>query len=409
MEMKKVIGMLVVMTLPAAAWGQSMDSCMVMAEQHSIAVGIGQKQVERAEALEGTAFNLPATSLTLSQDFTDGGSPDNGLTISQEFALPSVYTARRRQLRAETELERRSLDVARLELFRDVASAYCTLAYQRRRVELLERQDSIYADFLALATARLNGGEAGRLEQLNAERTYQDNRMALLQAQTDMRVAALRLQNLTGQAVTPTPLTALSGPDLTTDATTTAGNGQSQNAVTRYLAQQERVAQTRLQSVRKEALPTFSVGLTGQLLIKGLNPYNIERERFREGDLMAVEVGVSVPLTFGANKARRRAAQAEVETAALQAALAQQQIGQQTLIAREQLARAQEALTYYGQHARERDNEIARTSTAAYRLGETDYVEHTQNLRAAIDTSLAEADAINQYNQALINLLFLQQ
>lgn len=395
------------------AGAQSLDSCYALARRHSLTVRAAEKQVERAEALQGTAFNLPATSISLSQDFTNGGSPDNGLTVSQEFSLPSVYSARRKQLRAETELERRQLAVTEQTLRQQVASAYWTLVYQRERIRLLTAQDSIYRQFEQLAAGKYRGGDVSRLEQLNAERLRQDNLLALKQARIDGVLAETRLNQLTGKKITPQDgeLRTLDGPD----GFFISGWNESANdslwrsgVITSFYDQQETVARQRLNSVRKESLPTFNIGVTGQLLIKGLNPYNIERERFREGDLMAVEVGVSLPLTFGATKAKRRAAQADVELAELQRQQMQRELDNQTQLLFMELVQAAQSVEYYNMYAREKVADIAHTSEVRYRYGEIDYVEHSQNLQTAITAALSHADAVQQYNQAIIKLNTLQ-
>lgn len=375
-----------------------------MAERSNPTVAVATKAIEQAKALEGTAFELDPTDIMFSQDLTGGGSPDNGISVSQQFALPSLYKARRRQLRAETELERRSRDVVLRSLRREVAAAYYDLHYQRERLQLLQAQDSVYAEFERLATAKTRGGETSRLEQLNAERLHADNQMAVFRADQDRQLALQRLQVLMGTTAEIVPRVDDFDQVNATDGSAASFDQTPEGA---YLAQKISVGQLQLQTLRREALPRFSVGLTGQLVLSGLNPYNVDRSRFDGGDLMAFEVGVSVPLSFGAQKARKRAAQAGIEQAQLEQQQAARLREGELLQARQRVERSEGIVRYY-QQAAARAAELARTSTVAYEQGEIGYVEHMQNLQTAAETQLARLDALNDYNQEKLTLKNLQ-
>ena len=81
-----------------------------------------------------------------------------------------------------------------------------------------------------------------------------------------------------------------------------------------------------LSLTKQEFMPGLSIGLTGQLLIKGFNPYDIERSRFDKGNFMGFEVGVSIPLFWGGQKAKVKAARREVELAEISRQQAERQI-----------------------------------------------------------------------------------
>ena len=80
---------------------------------------------------------------------------------------------------------------------------------------------------------------------------------------------------------------------------------------------QEEVANRQLKLEKRNGLPTFSVGASVQTVIKGFNPYNIDRSAYGGGNFMGFSVGVNIPLAFGAQKARVKATRKEVEMAQL--------------------------------------------------------------------------------------------
>jgi cobalt-zinc-cadmium resistance protein CzcA len=69
----------------------SLQQCIDLALDNSLYMRNGQIAVGKAKDLQGTAFDIEKTSISLSQDPTSGGSPDNGITISQTFDFPTVY------------------------------------------------------------------------------------------------------------------------------------------------------------------------------------------------------------------------------------------------------------------------------------------------------------------------------
>lgn len=84
----------------------SLQQCIDLALDNSLYMRNGQIAVGKAKDLQGTTFDIEKTSITLSQDPTSGGSPDNGILISQTFDFPTVYNARNKFLKAETALRK---------------------------------------------------------------------------------------------------------------------------------------------------------------------------------------------------------------------------------------------------------------------------------------------------------------
>ena len=70
--------------------------------------------------------------------------------------------------------------------------------------------------------------------------------------------------------------------------------------------------------------------------------------------------------------------------------------------------RAQKVLDYYTRQGNAQGEKMARLSQISYENGEIGYVEYIQNLQTALDVQLRFADAVNDYNQAIINLKFIK-
>ncbi len=64
-------------------------------------------------------------------------------------------------------------------------------------------------------------------------------------------------------------------------------------------------------------------------------------------------------------------------------------------------------LQYYNGENIDKANEIVRLSTTEYENGEINYVEYVNALNEAIDMRMKQADVINEYNEAVLALMAL--
>jgi len=384
----------------------SLADCLRMARENNLSVKAGGIAVERAKALQGTAFDLDKTGITLSQDPTGGGSPDNALQFSQTIAFPTVYGAKRKLLKEETELERTRLELTTQEVEKSVATEYCNLLYTIERRHILMRQAEIYKRFQFLADTKLKYGETGKLEQMNAHRLGKENEMALRNADKDVETARLRLQQLLNTSETIAPmedsLVVLYGQD-----ELSADPSPATQPLSRMLEQRQRVARQGVKVARQGFMPDISVAASTQLLIKGWNPYDVDRSRFEKGNFMGFEVGVSVPLFYGAQKARLKAAKHDAELAETQATQQLRQYETLRQAAQNELLKAQESLNYYQEQGLREAEELERISQVSYEKGAIGYVEYIQNLQTAAEMRNSRAAAVNEFNLAAINLKYI--
>ena len=402
-----IIGILAAGAAVAAGAQEAMtlEQCLEVAMSQNIGVAAAQMAVERAKAMQGSSFDLPATELALAQDATNGGGTDNNISIAQSFDFPTVYVQRRKHLVAQTNLERSNLEVAKNELKKEVIGNYYLLVHAAEVVKIYEHQDSIYKNFAYIAGERLKAGEAGRLEMMNADRLCKENWHELLRARAAYSGIQLVLQGLMNYHTTITPATKLDAIDNNLPA---AQLNFAASPMGEVFAGKVAVSERNLSVAKQEYLPSFNFAIKNQLLIKGFNPYNISREKFDKGSFVGFEVGMSVPLVFGSRHAKANAAKGEVQIAKMEQAQAQLAANQQYQQYMVQLSQASQTMAYYNQEAHQNASELARIAQISYENGEISYVEYIQNLQAAAQTHRQHIDAINDYNQIIISLNYLQ-
>lgn len=407
MNYKPVIVLLVLLAgiMPAVAQNPpsrvlTYQECVDSALAASPSLKAASLSAEKARVLQGTAFNPPMTEITLKQETTGGGGPENGVYFGQEFEFPSVYVSRHKALTAQTELERNRILALMLEVENQVADIYYSLLYYRQLLNLNAELGEIYESFCKVAAARLNAGESSALELMNAERVREKNRLdgQLLLSEYDSRLQSLG--TVTGCSGSIAPVNIPFGPiefipaDFDYASSAMGVVGLSRIAV----------ADREVALAKNEFLPGIKIGATVQALIKSFNPYHIERLPFEKGNFMGFEVGLTVPLFFGSHSSRLKAADLESRISRLDFEAEAMEASRECDALRTRLAALGSQLEYYEETAIPRADEIRRLALVSYELGDIDYIEYIANIETAYALYREYADCINEYNTTVISL-----
>lgn len=383
----------------------TLQQCFQLADRQNLALQSGRKAVEKAQVMQGTAWNLDKTEIAFSQNPASSGDTDNGLTFSQSIEFPTVYTARRGQLKAETQAEKSRLNVTSQQLRLEIANVYYAMLYQTRRLQILLQQDSVIQRYCDVAGKRYKAGEARQLEFLSADRMRNDNRLEMTKVKNEaenLQTALMALLNTTTPVVPAadnlvipqrSPMNAAFNYQQTADA-------QYQKDLISALDKEVKCAKTGY-------APSLSLALRSQLLIDSWDPYHINRQRFTEGNFFGFEVTVGIPLFYGATKAKVKAAQKDREVALLAMQQEQREKERDYKQGYNRLQNAIKRMEYYSGENMAKAKDIERLSTLEYENGEISYVEYASALQEAIDMRLKQAEVVNEYNEAVLALMAL--
>lgn len=383
----------------------TLQQCFQLADRQNLALQSGRKAVEKAQVMQGTAWDLDKTEIAFSQNPASSGDTDNGLTFSQSIEFPTVYSARRGKLKAETQAEKSRLNVTSQQLRLEIANVYYAMLYQTHRLQILQQQDSVIQRYCDVAAKRYKAGEARQLEFLSADRMRNDNRLEMTKVKNEaenLQTALMALLNTTTPVVPAadnlvisqrSPLNAAFNYQQTADA-------QYQKDLITALDKEVKCAKTGY-------APSLSLALRSQLLIDSWDPYHINRQRFTEGNFFGFEVTVGVPLFYGATKAKVKAAQKDREVALLAMQQEQREKERDYKQGYNRLQNAIKRMEYYSGENMAKAKDIERLSTLEYENGEISYVEYASALQEAIDMRLKLAEVVNEYNEAVLALMAL--
>ena len=404
------LGMMLMMSLGAEAHlfdahvpGKplSLQQCFDLAGKQNLSIKAGEKAVEKAKLMEGTAWDVDKTEIAFSQNPATGGDTDNGFTFSQSIDFPTVYSSRRGQLKAETQAEKSRLGVVSKQLKTDISTAYYTMLYHVHRLHILQRQDSILDRYCDVAEKRYKAGEARQLEFLTAERLRNENHLEMANVKSEVENQQMELMALLNSS---DPIVPADKDLFAISADAKGGFNYLQTADAQYQQDKLKALDKEIKCAKTGYAPSFSLALRTQCVISGWNPYHVDRSRITEGNFFGFEVGVGVPLFYGATKAKVKAAKKDREMAELEMQQEQQEKERDYRMAVNRLNTTLKRLLYYESNNDAQAEKISRLSAMEYENGEITYQEYVSAIQETMGVLMKHADVVNEYNQAVIKM-----
>jgi cobalt-zinc-cadmium resistance protein CzcA len=163
------------------------------------------------------------------------------------------------------------------------------------------------------------------------------------------------------------------------------------NPILDFYTQQQNVAKAQIRVEKNKLLPDIFGGYS-----------------FNDTQLPGFQIGMSVPLFFGSNRAKIKAAQLKNQQINIERQQTEQSLQNAYSVQYNEYLKAKESLAYYETTGVAQAEEIRQTAQTAYNVGEIGYMEYIQNLQTAIGIKLQYAAALNDYNQAVVALNYLR-
>ncbi|MCL5246836.1 CusA/CzcA family heavy metal efflux RND transporter [Cellulophaga sp. 20_2_10] len=351
------------------------------------------KRINQSEQLVGSAYNLDKTQVYYNSDQNNIG--ENGLPIqvfglSQSLQFPTIYGAQRRVEKQKIELSTQQYKLNKRLLTKEVYSAYYNVVYNNSLVKKYTYLDSLYGQFAIAAKKRYDVGETNLLEKLTAETKQKEVAIALSQARADVSKAYTMLHKWVQydslDTVTEDVL-----PRLTLDEFTIANHPGLL-----YYNSAETLAKSSLSLERQRLLPDLQFSV-----FKGTN------NGLNAKNYSGFQVGVAVPLWFGAQKSKINAAKTETFIVAneLQNYKIQLQSKYDGLLS--DLKKYQETVDYYENTGQNLSKELTITASKAFISGEIDFLQYVQLLESAKNIEINYLQNLNKYNNTVLELNYL--
>lgn len=362
-------------------------------------------KVEAQIALKGASWNLPKTSIEGQYGQFNSYTRDNSFTISQSFNFPAVYIFQNQLANANIKSSEWLLKNSQVEVATQVKQVYWLLTYLYSKQKLYVYQDSLYNGFFKAVEFKARMGETNKLEMITAKSRSLEVKNRLMQISADIEIQIKKLQTLlnTSQVYVPadTLVHRIDFAQLVESAVA------SENPNIGYMRQQSEVARLEKKVERNSILPEFTVGYFSQT-IQGVQDINGFPRTFGTGDrFYGIQAGISIPLWFIPYTSRAKAARIKELVAKTDAdnyaktvlSTYREQMGEYT--------KYSNSVEYYEKQAVPEADIIINQATCSYKAGAIDYLEYVQNLTRALEIKETFLDALNYYNQTIINLEYI--
>ncbi len=381
------------LALPAMAQqpAQSLDELKALAVQHNALLKSAEYEVERAAKQKGTSWDIDKTELYYNFDESNTAvdEPLKTFGVKQTLAFPTVYTSESKQLRAFGQLQQSRYEVQKHRLFFELEQAYNGYLYAHEKAAVYRKLDSLFSNFAQAAQRRFELGESNYLERITAQAKQKNVHIQLQQALHDIEIAKTGLEQLTQSesGINPevVPLTGKVFPE----------GSQNEHPLRQWHTQNVEFAKASTAAARNKLLPDLSL------------EYFQGTHTLLDQPLIGYQVGVSIPLWFGAGKARIQMGKIQESIAYEESRNNQIMLEARERQFEEEVKKYSEMLVYYENEGLELAEAIEHTAGKSYESGEVDFFQYIQSLENAMDIRLSYLENLYMFNRESLKQHYL--
>ena len=383
----------------------NLHEAIQMALDSNLVVRSSAYTVEVQKALKGASWDIGKTNIDIQYGQFNSFTKDNSVNVSQSFAFPSVYINQNRLAGANVKSSEFQMKTSQLETATKVKQVYWQLAYLYSKQKLMAYQDSLFSGFMRAAQLRAKAGETNRLEMITARSQSLEIKNQLQQINADKGILSRQLQTLlnTSTALNPAD-TVLKRMDY---IPMPDSEGILQNPSLGYAQQQVEVSRMEKKLEGSRMMPDFNIGYFSQTM-SGTQDINGVPRTFGSGDrFTGIQAGIAIPIWFLPYTSKIKAARINENIAKTNAEYYTKSLAgnYRTLI--DEYGKYLGSVNYYEQQAIPEAEIIIDQTTRSYKAGAMDYLDYILSLSRALTIKQNYLDALNNYNQTIINIEFI--
>jgi len=392
---KNVLMMFLLLISSASVFAQEeglkLNDAIAIALQNNREIAVYSLKVEESKMLKKTAFAPGKTNLTYGKDqnnIAENNYPLNVFGIEQNFSFPTLYSAEIKSKEIDIAIAETRLNIQKNECTKNVAIAFYNLQMLLNKTEMNKTLDSLYTVLLVNSEKRVEKGDVSYLEVLNIKAKKNQIKILLNALHIDIGNAYKKLMVLMNydaefsvsrnMELLPTVLTA---PDSL--------------AVFQLLKLQNDYYNSLIQVSKNKTLPDFSLNY-----FLGSNKF--ENSKYYHG----FQVGMAVPLFFGSERGRTRAAEIQSNSqfliAEYETDLITNRLGE---LMNEQL-KYKALLDNYNSSGKLLHDEIMRTALKSFQLGEIDFYRFVSSYETAVQIQLEYFENMYLYNVSTSEIMY---
>jgi cobalt-zinc-cadmium resistance protein CzcA len=288
-------------------------------------------------------------------------------------------------------MEELNFQIKKRDLLKEVSQRYYTIVFIQNKQDLIQYLDSLYQNFALAAERRYEVGESNNLEKLTAQ--AKRNKLATLsmQIEDDMRAAYESLKQVlqvdSAFVIMEDELEPVLLPEKI-NLEAIPGN--------QYYSKAKRMTEIMVNLEKNRFLPELQLEYY-LATNKGPTPnfYN------------AYTVGIALPLWFGAQKASLRSSKLQKDIVTYEADSYRLVLHSKYEQLQSKLQLFKRSVDYYNNTGKELAREIVKTAEKSYYGGEINFFQYIQSLDEATAIVLDYLENLNNYNQTILEIKYL--
>ncbi|TAD86273.1 MAG: CusA/CzcA family heavy metal efflux RND transporter [Bacteroidetes bacterium] len=379
----------------------SLQHAIDLALQNNGQIKNEQLKAAYLKAKINTAFEVPKAYATGEYGQLNSALADSRFGLLQTTSLPGVYKSRRQLFAEEYNTALVSAVLTQRDVRRAVTQAFYEAVFLAEKQRVLMQADSLYANFYAKASLRLQKGETNLLEKTTAEAQRANIFVQLRQLGQATDAALLDLQWLLNapQKCYPDSAVFKIEPPLLPDS-----SNLGQNATVKLLQQQALVAKAQTSVEKAKLLPELSMAYLNNSFV-GMGADNKEYNASRR--FSSLQVGVGFPIFKKGLKASVAASEMQeaVANSSVQVQMASLKNEYQKLLSL--YAANKQIVSYFETTGLANAGIITQTANKQFLNGEINYLDFVVLINQALAIQQKYIDAVKNLNDSIIALNFI--
>lgn len=352
---------------------------------------------EYTKALIRSSSDIPQTGVTVDYGQINSALTDMKFGISQNIAFPTVYKKQKNVYTEEWKKSLLNVSFKEYELKKAVSLTFYNILYGKQKEKLLQETLKLYTDFLDKASIRLKAGESNILEKTTASNQKSAIEIQLKQLRQELSVLGYQLQWLLNAETDFLP----------EDQKIYNGGLKEElslHPAIKVLQQQKNISEQQIALEKAKMLPGLQLA------------YNLNSFRGMGADdkvyngapqFHSVQLGVSVPVFSGGQKAR-------VQAAKIAESVVESEIANMEFNLQNQYRKASgiyqanlDIVSQYENSELKNADIITETAKKQFLEGEINYLEFVILINQAVTLKNSYTDAVWKLNQSAIELKYL--
>ena len=401
-----VIAGLALLTVPVDATAQApmrftLEQAVDSALRNNLMLQEARLRAEAEAERVGTAWDLPRTSVEFEYGQINTNVNDDRFGLTQQMAFPTVYARQRRMLKHTSAGARWDQALRERELRAEVRQAFHEVLVLREQERRLREADSIYAHAIQGEEQRFALGASNALQRATARTQGMLIKARAQQVKSELEQARARLARLVNARVSvepePIPLKTLVAQQPGDDAV-------QRHPVVQGAHAREAAADARWRMERAAGMPGLSLGLSSMTLYQSPSVPDGSVIYGRGERFSTVRAGLAVPLFFGAQASRNKAARIDAERSTAELRALEQEVRLRLEQARSRYSAELARVEALELGASQEAEQLRRSADEALANGQIGRLEWSLFIGQSVTLSMEYLDALRSLGRAAYEL-----